>query len=626
MDPQFLVEAAIALAGLGAWLAAFGGALFVTRPRPVAAPPPTQDFGGSESPAVVSMITGRWELTEDAAESTLIDLAARRVLEFRQPGNDPLQTTVHVREAAPSGLNAYETMIFERIKALAMGGMVPLTALTFRDEAQAAGWTKRLNAAIVADARSRGLSQRRFSKPVVTALSVFALVPAFALTLAALLYNRRTGGDSGVSFVLGIFMWFALFYVAGKSRGERDTPAGRQAAARWLGLKAYLRAHESFADLPPAAVTVWDRYLSYGDAVGATRVCAAVIDLGMGNRNKVWSSFGGTWHRVKVKYPSVFPRYGQKALRLALKSVAALVIAALITRYNAIAFDFAPDSVTSWVALAVRILILWPLLYGGYTLLGTLVDVLTPVTVTGEVLWLQTWKTRSQGEDEPSIPVLHHLAVDAGVTDRTVAWACPSEIAAKCDVGDIVTLTARRWTRRVLSLQVDAGARMRRQTYGDEKTDALILNAMNAGAPALATAVHPTTVTASSLVTAEEAGRVLGRQVTLAGRGGDADGGGGGGGGGGGVAIGPMTLAEYVAADRSALLVTVVTGTAARFAIGTHRGGTPVPGVGEEAFASGRWAVARRGETVIKLEQRTSGTIHQPYLVWLLGLAVARLP
>ncbi|MFI5908851.1 DUF2207 family protein [Dactylosporangium sp. NPDC051541] len=613
MDPRFLVEAAIALAGLGAWLVAFWGALFVTRPKPIAAPPPTQDFGGSESPAVVSMITGRWELTEDAAESTFIDLAARRVLEFRQPGNDPLQTTVHVRDEQPSGLNAYETMIFERIKSLAMGGMVPLTALTFRDQAQAAGWTKRLNAAIVADARARGLSQRRFSKPVVTALSLLALVPAFALALATFLYTRRTGGDSGGSFFTGMFMWFALFYVAGKSRGERDTPAGRQAAARWLGLKAFLRNHESFADLPPAAVTVWDRYLAYGDAVGATRVCAAVIDLGMGNRNRVWSSFGGTWHRVKVKYPSVFPRYGQKAVRLTLKSIAALAIAALITRYNSIAFDFAPDSVSSWIALAVRVLILWPLLYGGYTLLGTLADVLTPVTVTGEVLWLQTWKTRSQGEDSPSIPVIHYLAVDSGASDRTVAWACPSELASSGDVGDVVTLTARRWTRRVISLQVQSSGRTKPQTYGDEKTDALIVSAINAGAPALATAVRPTQVTAASLVTAEEAGRVLGRPVTLTG-------------GGSAVAIGPMTLAEFRAADGAALVVTVVTGTAAAFAIRTHRGGSAVPGVGEEAFASGRWAVARRGQTVVKLEQRTPGGIHQPYLIWLLGLAVGRLP
>ena len=82
-----------------------------------------------------------------------------------------------------------------------------------------------------------------------------------------------------------------------------DKQAGREVAARWLGVKGWLRNTEAFADLPPSAVAVWDRYLSYGDALGVTRVCSAVIDLGMGDRKRVWSSFGGTWHRVRVQYP-----------------------------------------------------------------------------------------------------------------------------------------------------------------------------------------------------------------------------------------------------------------------------------------------------------------------------------
>jgi hypothetical protein len=114
------------------------------------------------------------------------------------------------------------------------------------------------------------------------------------------------------------------------------------------------------------------------------------------------------------------------------------------------------------------------------------------------------------------------------------------------------------------------------------------------------------------LVTAEEAGRVLGRRVTLTG----AD---------RGVAIGLMTMAEFRAADGSALVVTVVTGAAAELAIRARRGGSPVPGVGEEAFVSGQWALARRGRTVVSLQQRGGGAIHQPYLLWLLGLAVDRL-
>src|SRR5205814_739497 len=207
---SLVLPVAIGAAAVGGWFLPYTLILLATRPARPDPAPATQDLPGSEPPAVVSLLAGNWELTEDAAESTFIDLAARKYLEFRQPGNDPLR---------PAGF----------------------------------GW-----------------------------LVTFVVLSGFA--------NRP--------------------------HGERDTDAGRAVAARWLGVKAWLRNTEAFADLPPAAVAVWDRYLSYGDALGTTRVASAVIDLGMGNRKRVWSSYGGTWHRVRVRYPTFWPRYGKTAPRL----------------------------------------------------------------------------------------------------------------------------------------------------------------------------------------------------------------------------------------------------------------------------------------------------------------------
>src|SRR5438477_2394802 len=119
------------------WFALYSVVLLATRPARPDPAPATQDLPGSEPPAVVSMLAGHWELTEDAAESTLIDLAARRYLEFRQPANDPMQTTIHVGDAPATGLTPYESMILKRVKGLAVNGVVPLTALTFRDEGEA---------------------------------------------------------------------------------------------------------------------------------------------------------------------------------------------------------------------------------------------------------------------------------------------------------------------------------------------------------------------------------------------------------------------------------------------------------------------------------------------------------
>jgi hypothetical protein len=37
-----------------------------------------------------------------------------------------------------------------------------------------------------------------------------------------------------------------------------------------------------------------------------------VIDLGAGSRRRVWSSSGGTWHQVRVRYPRFWLRHGRE--------------------------------------------------------------------------------------------------------------------------------------------------------------------------------------------------------------------------------------------------------------------------------------------------------------------------
>ena len=51
-----------------------------------------------QPPAIASLLGNGWDLTEDAAEATLLDLGGRRLLEFRQPANDPFHTTIHIAD------------------------------------------------------------------------------------------------------------------------------------------------------------------------------------------------------------------------------------------------------------------------------------------------------------------------------------------------------------------------------------------------------------------------------------------------------------------------------------------------------------------------------------------------
>jgi hypothetical protein len=607
---MWIVDAALVTAGIGGWLLAYGGVWLATRPASPSPGPATPDLG-TESPAVVSLLANRWDLTEDATEATLLDLAGRRHLELRQPGDDPMQTTIHLREAA-TGLKPYEQRVADRVGAVAVGGVVPVTALTFRDADQAKRWTRRLRAEVVAEARSLGLSRRRFGSAAVAALVAVAAVAATLVAVAAARYGMRSADDDvvGTVIVAWLFTFVLLAGLSSRYPGERDTPAGRTAAARWLGVRDWLRRHEEFANLPPASTTVWDRYLAYGVALGVTRVASAVLDLGMGNRRLVWSSYGGTWHRVRVRYPRFWSRYGRPARHLVRGSLLALGSGAVLVGYRAKPRQWLDGLAEArWFDVAERVALVAGvvlLAYGGYRLVRTLVDLATERTITGEVLWLEVWRSTSGGEDAPPRPFLHYLAVDDGSADRTTAWALPSDLRWGCHDGDTVTMRVRRWTRRVLTVTVVEHSR--RRDTGDSAADELAAEVFG-GAK---TALRAPAVAIDTVLTPDEVGHALGipvraPEVT--------------------PVPGPLKSAFFATAEknRPVLIIQLAEGTTAKLAWRMNKRGPVLPGVGDEAYASGDRATLRCGETIVLLTLVGRAKGKRDYLPWLLTRAAERL-
>ena len=90
-------------------------------------------------------------------------------------------------------------------------------------------------------------------------------------------------------------------------RSDRDTDAGYEAARRWLGLREHLQEDDIFCDLPPAAVAVWDRYIAYGAALDVSVAAVRELPLGSESEYEAWSSYGGSWHVVRVRYPRFVP-------------------------------------------------------------------------------------------------------------------------------------------------------------------------------------------------------------------------------------------------------------------------------------------------------------------------------
>ncbi|MGW3603954.1 DUF2207 family protein [Micromonospora sp. NPDC005161] len=613
-DP--VVEIGLPVAGLALWALVYGITRLASRPAAVALAPAAMEFPGQEPPAVVSLLANRWQFTVDAAESTLLDLAARRYLELRQAGPDPRHTTVHLTGRAPDDLNRYERQVFDRVAARAVDGMVPLTALGFSDANRSASWAKRLRRSIVADAQRLGLSRRRFSRALVVLLTVLGAVAAGGVAGGVWHYVARSGEDPFAPVAAFLVTIVALAGLAGRDLGERDTPAGRAAAARWLGLRAWLAGHESFADLPPAAVTVWDRYLPYGAALGVTRVASQVIDLGMADRKRLWSSYGGGWRRVSVSYPRGLPRYGQPLGWVVFRALIAGLLGWTFARvvggvFLASTGDSSAGSTgfTDLRPVTLGFVLLGFALLGlaGYLLLRALVDLVAPATVTGEVLWHQVWQ-RQTSDDGPGRTINHYLVIDDGHAERLRAWIIPDQIAGECRLGDVVTARVRPWTRRVLGVTVQRAAPEQADpdAYAEEEPPA--------GSVLPATATHGA-VQPERLLSATEVGAATGRRVSL---------------------VRPATstgqvrgMASFVDGSGATVLALQVTrGTMARFNLTVGRStGVPLPEVGDEAYAGPDRVVGRRGDLVLLLVRGPgAGEIEAEQLAGLLSTALSRLP
>jgi hypothetical protein len=602
---KHLIDFGIAAAAACGWYVLYALARLITRPLPLRSAPATQDLG-EEPPAVASLLANRWELTEDAAEATLLDLAARGYLEFRQPANDPMQTTIHLREADPSAtpLLPFEMLVVGRIRQLAVGGVVPVTALTFRDAKEAESWGKRLRVAVVAEARKRGLSRRRFNPGIVGFLTVAALgvaVPFYWAVAHYMALNPDSSSDSPLADAViaplmpAAFVFFALTTYAARYPGERDTKLGREVAARWLGLKQWLRGDDGFAELPPAAVAVWDRYLAYGAAVGTTRVASAVLDLGMGDRKLVWSSFGGEWHRVRVRYPKFWPRYGKRGWILTREAFLALLIGGVLVKFFGKPREILAeplelkDDTLRWFTLGERLAVAVGVVLialGAYKMIRNLIDLTVPRVLTGQVLWVQAW-----GEG------VAYLAVDDGSRDRTNAWAKPNPLGGR--PGDTVQIKVRPWSRRVVELSVtDRTASV--ATTGPATFEELDKPKAVPHIPAQ---------NLSPLVAGEVA-EVLSLPVQSVPT----------------SVPGPFGMQQFSGSDgKAVLLVQYARGPLVQWAWRANAKGTQLPGVGDGAFVRGNRGVLKVGDVVVLMTLLNAAEGRAAALPALLTSAAERL-
>ncbi len=441
----------LALAGvlLVGWHAVVLGAALVTRPRALDPGPPTMELG-SEPPAVVNLLVTRCELTAEAADATLLDLAAHRILEIYQPGDDVSGLLVRVRVAEPAGLRPYEQRVFDRVRDIAGDRLTPLREITERYADGGPSWLRQLRREVVTDARRRGLTRDR---GLVGVVMVVSLPVAMALSgLASLSLLPESGAQPGQEFawfaawILGtVFVLVALFGIGHLYlRGERYTRAGRDVGARWLGVARWLSGFESLAELPPAAVAVWNRYLVYGVALGTNPVASRALDLRTGRRGRFTSRHLGRGRTVVVRYPLDPFAYTQAGARLSWSTLVLLAWGWFWLRYV--------DRLTGWpggVRLAVYALGVLVPIRAVYRFVRAAIDELVPVTVTGLVLAVHPYRPATD-----RAPRWHQIVLDDGVHDRVRPWLMRTDLLAGVKAGDAVQVRGQRWTRYGLDLTV----------------------------------------------------------------------------------------------------------------------------------------------------------------------------
>jgi hypothetical protein len=428
------------------WLLAVSALRVAKRPPHVAATAPTMELG-DEPPAVASLLCDDYEVRTETAPATLLDLAARDVvsLDEVQPG----ETICRVSPGGTANLAAFEQHLLAALRAKAIDGVIPATALTTGTEDASARWHRELAQMVIADAQQRGLTVDRWPK-------IFGpIVGAGVIAVVALVFlSAQIGGDAedhpvvaGIAAAAAVVGALLIGGIAGKltrSLAQTPTDSGRAAEARWLGVRAHLAQNEQLQMLPPAAVKLYGRHLAYAAGFGLAEHAIAALPFGEEDDHLAWSPQGGRWRRVRVRYPRVRPpgwgRHPVVATVLGLfwAGLAGYLIAGLIGTEGGLQ------------QLAATVLA-FPLLWGLWVLSAAIPDLFTTRTVTGTVLRCRTRTRTSSSNDSPKY--WYYVAIDDGTRDRIAAFRVREELYHRVRQGQTVTADVAPRLGYVRSLQ-----------------------------------------------------------------------------------------------------------------------------------------------------------------------------
>lgn len=441
--------AVAAAAAIGMWLLWRS-----TAPNRPAAGPATMELR-PEPPAVVDLLTGGFEVEDDAVPATVVDLAARGHLDIDEIGHQVLLRPRQHGSHTADVLTPYERRVLRHVARHVVDGAAPAQVLTIGPRGTSQRWFRGFVREVAAHGRSLGLCRRRWGVRhlvVAWALVGVAWLPASLVGSGASRSSVPTDWAQVGNLLVGLAYATALglTWVAqriSRSDAQVDTPAGLEAAAHWLGVRDHYRSSRSFEDKPAASVAIWDRHLAYATALGVAPVVQRQLPFEVEHDRHAWSLATGQWRRVKVRYRALVPGWGQHPLRVLLESLLRAGIAGALSygAFQVAGVELDEDTVAltpeqqQWLSLGAMVVAVALAAVAAYNLGRALLgaaDLLPRRTVEGElvrkrelatghrlpkIVQLALWAGRDEHGIERDRRRRLHLAIDDGTDERIVA-------------------------------------------------------------------------------------------------------------------------------------------------------------------------------------------------------------
>lgn len=417
-------------------------------------------------PAVVCLLVHGGNSAPQAAAATLLDLAAVDRLAIAQPGPDPTSSTIAIGNPGKrrTELLPYEAKVFDRVNDLIVANAPQpssLGDLGRQHRNDRSRWNRWLEDAVITDAVGRGLLVERGNRIVWLFVLGNVLSCTLGLGLATAVLGLfipadRTGEWYSIGLLFGLSGCFVLpmamgsFALMGRRVDRyRPTRAGRRATGYWLGVRRWLRGHDGFAELPPAAVQVWGQYLSYGSALGVNGYATAAVGLTGDRPSEVGSVYGGQFRVLQVRYPGRLAGIATRTRIVAVLLGTALLAVAARWWVASGADRWATADRAGWlgpvpVALGGIVALLL-----GYGLIRGVLDLTVPTGVRGLVVARTELRV---GRTLPNTAV-YAIVVDTGHGGLTRAWLATRTVGEKIALNTVVDLRARRWSRRIADTQ-----------------------------------------------------------------------------------------------------------------------------------------------------------------------------